>query len=55
MTNIKKVKLKYMIPYIALFIESFTLYNQRQLLLWIIIMMTNLLREEIKEEEIKNG
>ena len=53
--SIKKVKLKYMIPYIALFIESFTLYNQRQLLLWIIIMMTNLLREEIKEEEIKNG
>lgn len=49
--SIKKVKLKYMIPYIALFVESFTLYNQRQLLLWIIIIMANLLREEKEEEK----
>ena len=49
--SIKKVKLKYMIPYIALFIESFILYNQRQLLLWVIIIMANLLREEINIEE----
>ena len=49
--SIKKVRLKYMIPYIALLIESFTLYNQRQLLLWIIIIMANLLREEKKEEK----
>ena len=40
-----------MIPYIALLIESFTLYNQRQLLLWIIIIMANLLREEKEEEK----
>ena len=40
-----------MIPYIALFVESFTLYNQRQLLLWIIIIMANLLREEKEEEK----
>ena len=49
--SIKKVRLKYMIPYIALLIESFTLYNQRQLLLWIIIIMANLLREEKEEEK----
>lgn len=52
---IKKVKLKYMLPYIALLIESFTLYNQRQLLLWVIIIMANLLRNGKEEEKLIDG
>lgn len=49
--NVKNVKFRYMIPYIALLVESFTLYNQRQLLLWVLIIMANLLKEEKMEEE----
>ncbi|MBP3708097.1 MAG: hypothetical protein J6J36_05770 [Clostridia bacterium] len=37
--NLKGLKIRDLIPYIAIFIESFTLLNQRQLLLWGIIML----------------
>lgn len=39
--NLKKLKFNQYIPYIAILIESFTLLNQRQLLLWFMIIIAN--------------
>lgn len=40
-TNLRNLKFSEYIPYIAIFIESFTLANQRQLLLWFMIILAN--------------
>lgn len=40
--NLKGLTFKQLIPYIAIFIESFTLINNRQLFFWVIIIMANL-------------
>lgn len=45
-SNIKGLKLKELSVYIAILVESFTLINHRQLLLWIIIIIANLYKEE---------
>ncbi|MGN1352120.1 MAG: hypothetical protein ACI4VE_05045 [Clostridia bacterium] len=46
--NLKGLNLKELSVYIAILIESFTLINQRQLLLWIIIILANLYKKENK-------
>ena len=43
--NLKGLKFKQLIPYIAILIESFTLLNQRQLLFWMIIILANKYKE----------
>lgn len=50
--NIKGLKFKQYIPYIAILIESFTLLNQRQLLLWYLIILANCLKgEDLNKDE----
>ena len=49
--NLKGLKFSQCIPYIAIFIESFTLLNQRQLLLWFFIILAN----EYRERKINNN
>ena len=49
--NLKGLKLKQYIPYIAILIESFTLLNQRQLLFWWMILMANIYKIEINGEK----
>lgn len=47
-SNIKGLKLKELSVYIAILVESFTLINHRQLLLWLIIILANLYKNENK-------
>lgn len=53
--NLKGLNIKQSSVYIAIFIESFTLINQRQLLLWVLIIIANLYKisnyNKVKEEE----
>ncbi len=52
--NLKKVKLNYMIIYISLIVESFTLLNQRQALFWIIFAIAPLLIDKENKDEAKS-
>ena len=53
-TNIKGLNMKYMSVYIAIAIESFTLLNQRQLLLWVLILLGTIINEsECKHQLLK--
>lgn len=52
--NLNGVKLKQLSVYIAILVESFTLINQRQLLLWFLIIIANLYHREGEKEKIKN-
>lgn len=50
--NLKGIGIRNLVPYLAIFIESFTLVNHRQLLLWVLIMVAvNLKKETISKNE----
>ena len=55
--NLNGVKFRGLVPYIAIFVESFTLLNQRQLLLWVIIMLAVNIKQNnvdvIEEKSVK--
>ena len=52
--NLKGLNLKQLSVYIALLIESFTLINQRQLMLWGLIILANMYKiDEISEKDNK--
>lgn len=51
--NMKGLKFRQYIPYIAILVESFTLLNQRQLLLWFFIILANVYK--IGKEDKKNA
>lgn len=44
--NVKGLNLKYMSVYIAILIESFTLLNQRQLLVWVLVVLATKLKKK---------
>jgi hypothetical protein len=48
--NIKNMKFKLSIVYIALFLESFTLLNQRQALFWVIILLGSFIKTETNKK-----
>lgn len=52
--KLKKVEIKALIPFIAIFIESFTLLNQRQVLFWTIILFLSYFKKD-KEKLIIKG
>ena len=53
--NLKGIKLKQMSVYIAILIESFTLINQRQLLLWVLLIMANLYKINKEDKKKENN
>lgn len=52
--KLKKLKLRYLIPYIAILVESFTLANQRQVLFWVFFCFATTLKTYCDELEEKN-
>lgn len=44
--NLKGLSIMQLSPYIAIFIESFTLVNNRQVLFWVLIIMANLYKDD---------
>ena len=51
-SKIKKASIKTLIPLISIFMESFTLLNQRQVLFWILILFVSFTTVKEKKEEI---
>ncbi len=52
--KLKGMKKDYLVAYIALLVESFTLLNQRQALFWIIIMLYKYINVEDKKIIVRN-
>ena len=48
--NLKGLKIKKLSQYIALFVESFNLLNQRKLLFWVLILLANMMKAKDEKD-----